>query len=157
MYVADAAGASSGWRTLGTWMSTGKVNQPPQAASVSPSSGAGSSGTFTYTASDPDGASDIAYEEILINTAVSGDHACFLFQAGTSLWLANDAYSAWLGPVTLGPPGILQNSQCSVDAAASTIVNSGNNRILILSLTFKPAFAGAKANFMYAADSAGLV
>jgi hypothetical protein len=44
----------------------------------------------------------------------------------------------------------MQNSQCAVNAGASSVTTSGNNLILNLTLTFKPAFAGSKNIYMEA-------
>ena len=40
--------------------------------------------------------------------------------------------------------GILQNSQCSLDAGAARAIDAGASLTLILPVTLKPAFGGAK-------------
>src|SRR4029077_53633 len=67
-------------------------------------------------------------------------------------YLANDAATAWSGPVALGQAGSLQNSQCTVDAGSSSASGSGTNLTVNLALSFKPAFGGAKNIFMDAGD-----
>jgi hypothetical protein len=42
-----------------------------------------------------------------------------------------------------------------VNAGASSASGAGNTLTLNLALTFKPAFAGAKTNFLFVADNAG--
>jgi hypothetical protein len=54
--------------------------------------------------------------------------------------------------VTPGVVGTLQNSQCSVDAGASSVSGSGNNLTVNLVLTFKAAFAGSKNTYMQVQD-----
>jgi hypothetical protein len=59
--------------------------------------------------------------------------------------------------MTLGASATLQNSQCVVNGASSSAAWSGDDLILKLSLTFEPAFAGAKYIFGYAFTVGGLV
>jgi trimeric autotransporter adhesin len=40
--------------------------------------------------------------------------------------------------------GTLENSQCTVDAGASSSSASGNNLTVSLAVSFQPAYAGAK-------------
>jgi hypothetical protein len=47
------------------------------------------------------------------------------------------------------------NSQCSVNVAMTTVMASGNTLTLNLAVTFRPAYAGAKNTYMYAADISG--
>jgi hypothetical protein len=68
--------------------------------------------------------------------------------------LLNDAGSAWAAG-TLGTSSTLQNSQCSVAMATSSVALSGNTLTLNLALTFKPAYAGAKNVYLYAANGTG--
>ena len=67
--------------------------------------------------------------------------------------LANNG-TAWL-TATLGAATTLQNSQCSLNVAATSVALSGNTLTLNLAMTFKPAYAGAKNIYMYAADVSG--
>src|SRR6202040_3218229 len=69
--------------------------------------------------------------------------------------LLNDAANGWLGPVLMGSANTLQNSQCSLNAQASSASGSGNNLTVNLALTFKPAFLGAKNIYLQAADNEG--
>jgi hypothetical protein len=125
---------------------------------VTPSSGAGGSQVFSFVYSDPNGKGDLAEAQGLINTAVSGTGACYVFYnpALGSVTLANDGYTSLLGPMTLGMAATLQNSQCTVNGATSSATWSANTLTLNLSLTFKTAFAGAKSLFGYARSVGGL-
>jgi imidazole glycerol phosphate synthase subunit HisF len=49
----------------------------------------------------------------------------------------------------------LQNSQCSLNLATATVVPSGNTLTLNVTLTFKPAFSGAKNVYLHAVDISG--
>ena len=66
------------------------------------------------------------------------------------LYLMNDAGADFLGPITPGSAATLQNSQCTLNASGSSATIAGNTLTLNVSLTFKPAFAGAKKVFVFA-------
>jgi hypothetical protein len=74
-------------------------------------------------------------------------------RVANNLQLRNDADTAWLGPVTIGVPGVLQNSQCMVDAANSSVAGLGHVATLTLDITFKSAFSGTKNVFARVVDN----
>jgi hypothetical protein len=153
-YAQTIGGLGSGWQTLGTW---NVMQQPPQVVSVTRSSGTGSSGTFSFTFSDANGASDLSLVQALINGTFSGAPACYVSVATTSglLWLFNDGGTALLGPIQLGAAGAVQNGQCTVNGAESTLVVGGNTLTLNLAVSFPPAFVGSKSIYGYAQTIAG--
>jgi hypothetical protein len=157
MFVADNAGQSSGWQAKGTWTVTAGGNASPTAGSVTPGSGTGAGQTFTYVFSDSNGFADISSAQLLVNSGLSAANGCYLYyaHAANAIWLANDAGSQYVGSKTLGAAGTLQNSQCVVDAGASSASGAGNTLTLNVALSFKPAFAGAKTNYVFVADNAG--
>jgi hypothetical protein len=69
------------------------------------------------------------------------------------LFLLDDAGASWMGGVTVPNVGVLENSQCSIQLTTTTVQGPPTGLILNLSLAFKPAFAGTKTIFMYAAGS----
>lgn len=79
----------------------------------------------------------------------------------SQLFLLDDAGVNWLGPVTLGSSATLQNSACSLNAAASSFSGNGNTLQVNVALSFKPGFGSAggreprKAVCLYAKDNAG--
>ena len=128
-------------------------NQPPQAVSVTPSSGSGlGPQQFQFLYSDPNGYADLASLYGRFNASASDVSACsFRYdRASNYIYLYNDAGTAWLGPVILGNQ--LTNSQCTLGAGSTT--PSGNNLTLNLTITFTTAFAGAKNVYMQAVDAA---
>src|SRR5262249_373038 len=143
LYAQDAAGASTGgWRPLGSWSVPGVTNQAPTAVSVSPASGSGASQTFTFTYSDPDGAQNIDWVQVLISPVSSGRVCNFQYsRAANTLWLYSDDYSAAYGPVTPGQSTTVQNSQCTINGTGSTVAISGSTLTVTVALAFKPAFA----------------
>jgi hypothetical protein len=76
-------------------------------------------------------------------------------RANGSISLLNDGSSAWT-PATLGSSNTLQNSQCAISLAGSSASLSGNTLTLNLATTFKPAYAGAKNIYMYAANGSSV-
>lgn len=68
--------------------------------------------------------------------------------------LLNDAGTAWTA-ATVGAATTLQNSQCSLNLATTSVTQSGNNLTLNLAMTFKSTFAGVQSIYMYAGDVSG--
>lgn len=160
VYAADHGGLTTpGYQVLGSWTVPGlSPPSPPRVTSMAPVSGAGSSQTFTFSFSDPNGYADISSANIILNTAVDGSRACFLYYDRTSntLLLAGDSGAGFVGGIIPGAPQSVQNSQCQLSGSGSSVVNSGESITLSIAFTFKPAFAGTKKWFVYAADKEGL-
>jgi hypothetical protein len=151
--VADTSGLQDSWRVLGTW---GIPASPPHTTSISPSSGTGSTQTFTATFTDPDGYRDISVVGIEFGRQLSFVGTCFMNYTSFGLWLMNDAGTAWLQPKALGSPGILQNSQCAIDVSRSSATGTGTTLSISLVMSFT---ANLGTNFqVYAsvADTGGL-
>ena len=127
MYAADTMGLNSGWQQKGTWNTT--TNQAPVAVSVAPSSGSSSSQVFQFTYSDANGHQQMGWTFMLFNTQVNQANSCYLQfkHPSNTLYLRNDAGTAWLGPVNLGSVGTLENSQCSVNSELSSFSGVGTN------------------------------
>ena len=113
--------------------------QSISAVSVSPNSGSGLTQVFTTTYSDSYGVSDISYVGMMIGSRVSIAQACYvLYVPGTNaLFLLNDAGNQQLGPASLSEAATLSNSQCTLDASASTVSSSGNTLSIGFAVTFK--------------------
>jgi hypothetical protein len=71
------------------------------------------------------------------------------------LFLMNDAGTNWLGPISPGTNFTLQNSQCVLRAADSSVTGSGPNLTVKFGITFLPSFAGTKNIYLDAQGSAG--
>ena len=130
----------------------------PLAVSVTPSSGSGSTQTFSFLYSDPNGFGDLPWVEMVFNVSLSAANSCYTHydRPSNKVWLLNDATTVWLGPVTLGIAGTVENSQCIVTAGGSSSSKVGTNLTVNLALTFKPAFAGAKNVYLRTRDAGGL-
>jgi hypothetical protein len=140
------AALTSGWVQLGSWtVPSGSAPSPPAAVSVTPNSGSGSAQTFVFAFSDSSGATDIRSTQMDINATLAVNGACYLYyvRVYNEIYLASDT-GVWQGPIPVGVSGTLQNSQCTVNAGASSATASGNNLTVSLALSFTSAFAGAK-------------
>jgi hypothetical protein len=146
----DQAYNTSGMIKVGTWDVPGR---PPTVDSLTPS-GHGSAYSFQFLASDPDGAADLKWVEVLINANLALEQACYIeYRADTNqLFLRNDSGTAWLAPVILGSQTTLRNKQCTLDAAVSSKSTSGQSLSLKLALVFTPAFGGQKKVYLSATD-----
>ena len=144
------ASVFSGWQTMGSWTVTSGGSSTPMNVSVTPASGSGSSQTFSFVFSDASGYTDINWVQIIVGPQVQSNNVCFVTytRATNVLQLVVDGGATFVGSgATLGVAGTLTNSQCTLNAGASSVSGSGNNLTLNLALTFKPAFAGGKSTF----------
>jgi hypothetical protein len=153
IYMDAFDGTDSGWQQKGTW-TIPPAGGPPSPVSVTPSSGSGASQAFSFVFSSPRGYAALSTVLVTINATLGSAGECyFLYYPGSNaLYLVNDASSGWVGSITLGQSGTLQNSQCTVNAGASSTSGSGNNLTLNVALSFPAAFAGAKNIYMDAFD-----
>lgn len=128
----------------------------PQIVSLTPTSGSGQTQTFTLTASDTAGASDISSVDMLINSAFNKQQACWMyFNAGShGLWLASDDGSWFGSPIGAGsgPGSSTYNSQCTVQFLSYS--SSGNDVSFTVSITFSSAWQGDKTIWGESLDQA---
>ncbi len=153
--VADAGGLTSGWATHGTWAPSSAA--APAVTSVSPSSGSGAQQNFTLVLSDANGHTDISSAVVIINNVLSGGNACYIsFNRSTSTYyLRRDSDLTWQ-PLLAGSTGSVTNDNCTLSGTGATISGSGNTLTLILPLSFKPAFSGARNFYAMVNDAGGL-
>jgi hypothetical protein len=144
----DNAGLTSNYVSLGQW--TVQRNLPPNPmVGVSPDGGTGSSQLFRFTINNPNGALDTQRAQFAFGRVLSTAASCLIYYDALSnqVSLLNDAGTAFSSGLTIGLPGSVQNSQCTLNAGASAAAVSGNFTMLDLSLTFKPVLAGANTIF----------
>ncbi len=127
-----------------------------QAISVSPSSGSGTSQTFTLQYSDSQGAADLTSARVRFGAANVGPNTCTVWYDASSgsVSMLNDAGTQWQA-AAFGS-GTLQNGQCSLNLAASSATPNATALTLQLALTFKAPFAGAKSIYMLASSASGV-
>lgn len=133
-------------------------NATPSVQSLTPDSGEGIRQSFTARVSDPNGASDLAAAHLLLHTGPGGAGGCHVryIRQTNSLVLRDDSDTAWLGPIPVGVAGTLNNSQCLVDAGASSASASGETLTLTVALNFSPSFYGTKFVYLLAEDQGQL-
>jgi hypothetical protein len=150
MYASDYSyGINTGWVQRGTF--TVAAPGTPVINGVVPVSGSGAAQRFTFTASDPGGASLINNLSVLFASTFNNVGACYLVWDGTahniSLGYENPANGAT--PGTLGANAIISNNQCNLNLANSTIAFANNTLTLTVDLTFDGSFSGAKNVYVY--------
>jgi hypothetical protein len=121
---------------------------------ASPSRGAGTNQTFSFSFTDTRGYQDLGIVDIIVNDALDGAHACYLAYSRplNVLYLLNDAGTTLLQGIQPGGPGIVANSQCSVNGALSSVTVGGTTLTLNLNLSFTPSFSGNQIIFLAARD-----
>jgi hypothetical protein len=126
----------------------------PTSDSVTPSSGTGSSQVFKAVYSDPGGAGALSVRQLYINSTsagLNGVSSCLVYVDSTGVRLNNDANSSFSAPLT----STLSNSQCTLNSAGTSVVNSGNSSTVTVAISFSAAFAGPKSVYMRADDASG--
>ncbi|MCC7496862.1 MAG: SBBP repeat-containing protein [Bryobacterales bacterium] len=141
LYIKD------GWTAVGDWT----VPKPVSGTLTAPSSGSGVLQVFTGKFIYPEGFADVFEAPLLVQAGTGSPHSCMVdYWLGTKgLYLLDDAGHTWLGPVAPGSMSILENSQCSLVAAASKFESSGDVLVLTYAVVFKPEFAGNKNTYLY--------
>ncbi len=134
-------GSNTGWVSFGTW--TGSAAAPPTLDSITPSSGTASTQTFQITGSSAAGYSDIVYLRLKIGDEVNGVNLLFDRAAG-KVALLNDAASSWGTWGNASTGGSVENSQAIVNFSSHGQALGGNSMTGTITVTFKPAFAGAR-------------
>lgn len=132
--VSTAQGVSSGWKQIGTWLAN--PEQAPMPISVIPYLGSGIRQTFTFIASDVNGASDIAAARILIQSDRQKQNACaftFSLPSNTISLVGDDGK----------PAAILQNAQCKI-SEPSVVAESRDSMQFQMNIEFSGSFAGRR-------------
>jgi hypothetical protein len=136
------------------------INQSAQpqggSVSVSPSSGTGPAGFFSFAFSDPTSWNNLTWGEININTEQVTTNSCYIRwqAAGNLLYLRDNADSTWLGPIALGAAGTLANGQCILHQATATLTGAGSSATLRLNVEFTNRFANNLENVYMQSQSA---
>lgn len=179
----DQSGQNSGWQQLGMWTVPGSggggsggggtsgsgvpVCNPQGAcvASLMPATGSGTSGTFTGTFTDTNGANQLYLAYLLflptpnvVQYTAAGSCLVEYNRISNAVRLINDAGNNWLPgvsgtPLTAG--GTLSNSHCTLNVGLSSVQINGNTLTLAAALTFSSNFTGTLATFLQAFDVNG--
>ncbi len=138
---------SSGWQTLGVSQIPGSLVSYPNPTTMTPAVGTVSNKTITFEYSDASNNANLQTAWALINTAIDGRQACYVayYSPGNLLYLYPDNGDGTAATsISLTGTNTIQNSQCMISAAGSTVLRTGNTLSLSLNVTFKSGFAGSK-------------
>lgn len=151
------SGEETGFAPAGAYTAVPMTNQAPVASLVTPSSGSGLSGKFSFLFSDANGGADITMARAIVHTSTTDAQSCSVrvTPATGLIELASDAGSGWSSAVA-GSAQTLQNSQCQVKLAGSSLAVSGSMLTVVLDLAFQAAFAGARTVYGMATDAGGV-
>lgn len=153
----DQAGLFSPSPLLGTFTVSAAGPKAPGPWQVSPSAGSGGGQTMQFVWLDDNGAADIAWARVLVNSTQQANSACYfaIDRANNSLLLADDGGNLNL-PARLGTNDTAANTQCSIHGAGSSMQIVGTTLSAYIDVRFKPAFNGFKFIWMNATDQSGL-
>jgi hypothetical protein len=155
LYAQDSSGSNSGWHARGTW-SMNSPNSPPTMGFWSPSSGSGAGQSFTVTAQDANGATDINQMQFIIATSVTSVNSCHFFYFRNSsrfVLIANDGV-LWAG---VGLPNTyrqIENGQCRLSMLSTSASSAGTTVTVVVRVDFKSGYSGVKNLYGFAADIA---
>jgi len=157
LHAVDVSGTGSTWQQFGSWTVT-VTSGTAASVSVTPSSGEGANPLFALQYSDTSGAANLEQVWVYFNATLANpaSGACLLYYspASNQINLLNDNATAWQS-AALGTGTVLQNSQCLVSAATTTVALSGNTLTLNLTMLFQPAYQGTKNIYLHAVDASG--
>jgi hypothetical protein len=151
----DGSGGNSGWSAVGSHF-TSVLTSNPLPLGATPVSGTATAGTtYPITLQYRDATSSLNLQpvQLLINSAVDGNNACYFGfdHAGNFLYIIGDSGDLQTTPVRLNGAASgavsIENSQCRLIAAGSTFTDVGNTLTMTLQLQFKAGFAGRRLIF----------
>jgi hypothetical protein len=148
----------SGWQLKGTWSPFAPLAEAPTVTSVTPNSAAGPTNTLQFAFSSVNGFTDIKtiWTQVAVSTGYAGSCALLYDTVANKLQLVKDDASGWLPGITPGTAVTVQNSQCSISGAGTSVSGSGNDLNLRIAYTMKPGYTGAKNVYGRAQNQAGL-
>ncbi len=146
MYSQDRANSIAGWQLRGGWTVPALAgNAQPSVTYFAPNSGTFPQNAFVMQVTDLNGANDVNEVHLLINNGFSYGTACYVRyrRAQNQLQLLNDSTSQFLGALTPGASGSIENSKCLLSGAHSSASISGNVLSLVVYLSFKTLAGGS--------------
>jgi hypothetical protein len=150
--VTDRGGLTDGWKTIGSWGAA----TAPKILSVSPATGSGASGVFTFSYSDTDGYQNLSVIGMEFGRSLGFIGTCFMNYTGAGLFLMNDSGTAWFPPKMPGSAAVVENSQCSIDLSRFSVSSSGSTMTITLAVTFKAAIGNSLQIYTSVTDQDGL-
>jgi len=158
IWVTDDAATGTGWIQTSTWTLGTTPPTAPNPSSATPASSTTATQSFAITGRDANGFADISRLYFLVNNNPSipaGSCHGFYDRVSNSIFLYNDALAVLIGPLTPGTNGVIQNGQCAIIGAASSVTASGTDLLLNLSIRRQGSYAtGARNLYIWVTDNA---
>lgn len=155
IYSQDRAGAIVGWQLRGGWVVPALAgNVQPSVTYFAPNAGTFPSNAFVIQVTDGNGAGDIGVVDFLVNGSLGYPNSCYVrYNRNLNrLQLLNDTTSQFLGSLTPGAAGTVENGKCILSGAASAASQSGNVLTLVVYLGFKTLAAGPSSMWTLVSD-----
>ena len=155
----DLVQDNSNWQALGVWQvpfTAGQIS----VGTPNPARGTGATANaqaFLFTFNDTKGAGDLGVVDVLINSAINGQRACYVAYSVpfNTLYLVDDAGDAggpFAGSMPLNGTGSVANGQCQISGPGSAAATAGNLLTLTLNITFKTNFDGNRIFYVAGRD-----
>lgn len=138
---------NSGWQTMGVQAVPGSLLSFPNSVSATPPSGTTPTAVLSFAFDDQTNADNLQTAWALVNTSIDGRQACYVayYRPANTLYLYPDnGDGSQATSIVLTGTNTIENSQCKISAAGSTVTKSGARLTVSLNTTFKPAFKGPK-------------
>ncbi len=149
----DNENRNTGWYQTATW-DLGASMQPLSLVDGPMTISTAATQTFPATVRDPTGFADIQLIYFLVNPNSSipqnSCHGVYI-RASNSLYLYNDTLTSVSGPLTPGTPGMMQNSQCTLDGMTSSVSASSTDISLTLALGRRGSYLTTAENVYFLA------
>ena len=152
--------ATSGVADASDYQVSFSVAKPAISSSVAltPASGSGYSQTFSEQVVDSSGTAALTQVDLIIGQ-IGPPNTCWAeySPASKTMFLHNDD-NTWLS-APLGSSTILENNECSVNPATSSVATAGAGTQLTVNfaMSFKTAYVGPQSVITFVADNAGWV
>jgi hypothetical protein len=147
------SGLSTGAKTLGTYNVATIINSPPTMDSVTPATGSGTSQTFAFQTSDPNGYQNLE-SEFMVFISPGGSCAFYFNNSARLLYLFKLDGSGVFGPLSPGSTSSITNGQCT--ATGLTVTGTGNQLTVAIPITFTSPMKGVTAISAVAYSQSGL-
>jgi len=125
----------------------------PAVLSATPNPASGLSNTFTLQYSDTYGGAYLNSVGVMFSSTVSASNSCtVVYSPATNLVALYNDNGKGFASITPGS-GTLSNSQCTINGSGTSVLISGNNLTLNVSVTASASFAGKHSIFLFAEDN----
>jgi hypothetical protein len=134
-----------------------QIRMGPGPLGVSPASGSGAAGTFTFSVAHAAGAANIQSAQFLFHSGLTFTNGCYFSynRGNNTLSLYQDAGNVWL-PLTPGSGTTVNNGVCSLSGTGVSVASAGATLTVQMAVTFASGFSGERRIYANATDSGGV-